>query len=75
MNKRIAKIYVCLTEGKAILADTNLKSLSEDLTPIAPDISYTVLYNNFRETDSFSKKSKNGNTYSFQVIVNKDYKA
>ncbi|GEM_PF-5356178 len=74
MNRRISKIYVIVEEGRVILADTNLKDIQEDLSKSAPDITYTMLYNSFRDSDYFERTSKsNGKVYSFQVIHNKDY--
>ncbi|TDQ79561.1 hypothetical protein [Sphingobacterium yanglingense] len=74
MNKRIAQIYVIIEDGKALFADTNLKDIHNDFSAIAPDISYTMLYNSFREgVGHFQRTSKNGRTFTFQVIFNKDY--
>ncbi len=73
MNKRIAKIYVVIEDGKALFADTNLKEIHQDFSTIAPDISYTMLYNEFRSKDIFQRKSKNGRIFTFQVVDNKDY--
>lgn len=73
MNKRISKIYVIIENGMALYADTNLKDIHSDFVFHAPDISYTMLYNSFRLLDSFERTSKNGRTFLFQVITNKDY--
>lgn len=73
MNKRIAKIYVIIEDGKALCADTNLKEIHNDFSRHAPDISYTMLYNDFRNKDIFQRRSKNGRVFTFQVLDNKDY--
>lgn len=73
MNKRIAQIYVVVESGRVLYADTNLKHLHTNLSSIAPDISYIMLYNSFRENHSFERSSKNGRSFSFQVIENKDF--
>ncbi|MGN5953198.1 hypothetical protein ACP6L2_01150 [Sphingobacterium lactis] len=73
MNKRISKIFVIIENGKALYADTNLKEIHNDFVQHAPDISYTMLYNSFRDFEIFERSSKNGRKFIFQVIHNKDY--
>lgn len=75
MNIRTARIFVIIEDGKAILADTNLKDLWRDLNAIAPDLLYDMLYKQFRQADVFERTSKNGRTFTFQVFNNPNYKA
>jgi len=73
MNKNINKLYAVIKNNEIVAIDTNLSDMHKDFEKLVPEISYTQLYNWFKKDKTFSKKTKSGIEYHFQMIENENY--